>query len=232
MKKSLIIIIILSLLGYAGYRIIFGPIVSIKEKIEIKKFAENYLTKKYGEHNFKTTNIRYEYNMTKIFDYSDPKGYWVYFKSDKVPKSWITINGLTPDTYEVNTDHYIQSYYFSEKDGYDIHKTLYSMAPKKELERLFIDQLRDEFEPNVSDIKCRIVLDIPENYGKTPTIEELKTDINLYHVSQFDYKVSYTIEDTDEYKERLKSYITNKYNCNSSIYFNMNNTIVSVFFEY
>ena len=61
---------------------------------------------------------------------------------------------------------------------------------------------------------------------------ELETDINLYKVLDFNYKVSNSIKDTDEYSKRLKSYIKNKYNVNSDVYFYLENTSVSVFLEY
>lgn len=230
LKIIIIIIFILSLVGYVGYRILSGPSVSIKEKIEIKKYVENYLTKKYGEHNYKVTGIRYEYDMTTLFDYSNPTGYWVDFKSDIVSDSWITINGLNPDDYKVDSDYFIQSYYFPELDGYNTYKAMDNMKPKKELETIFLNELRDEFEPNVYEVECEtILLNIPEDYGKIPTLEELKTNINLYEVTHFDYKVSNTIEDTNEYSERLEAYIANKYNSNSDIYFHLENTSVSVF---
>lgn len=232
LKIIIIILIISSLVGYGGYRILCGPSVNIKEKIEIKKYVENYLTKKYGEHKYKVTGIRYEYDMTTLFDYSNPTGYWVYFKSDIVPDSWITINGLNPDDYEVDSDYFIQSYYFPEQDGYNTYKTMDNMKPKKELEKILLNELRDKFEPDAYEVECEtILLNIPEDYGKIPTLEELKTNTNLYIVTQFDYKVSNTIEDTNEYSERLKTYIANKYNSDSNIYFHLDNTIVSVFLE-
>lgn len=228
--KIIIIIIILSLVGYGGYRILSGPSVNIKEKIEIKKYVESYLTKKYGKHKYKVTGIRYKYDMTTLFDYSNPTGYLVDFKSDIVRDSWITINGLNPNDYKVDNDYFIESYYFPDQDGYNIYKTMDSMKPKKELEAIILNELRDKFEPDAYEVECNtILLNIPEDYGKIPTLEELKTNTNLYKVTQFDYKVSNAIEDANEYNERLKTYITNKYNSNSNIYFHLENTHVSVF---
>ena len=230
LKIIIIVLIILLLVAYGGYRILSGPSVSIKEKIEIKKYVENYLTKKYGEHNYKVTGIRYEYDMTTLFDYSNPTGYWVDFKSDIAPDSWITINGLNPDDYKVDSDYFIKSYYFPELDGYNTYKAMDNMKPKKEIETILLNELRDEFEPDAYDVECEtILLNISEDYGKIPTLEELKTNTNLYKVTQFDYKVLNTIEDTNEYSERLKAYIANKHNSNSNIYFHLENTIVSVF---
>lgn len=237
MKKSLkiivIILIILSLIGYGGYRILKGPAVSIKEKIKVKEFAENYLTNKYGEHKYKITSIRYEYNMTTLFDYSSPIGYWVDFKSDIVTDSWITINGLNSKNYKVDSDYFLESYYFPEQDGYDIYEAMNNIEPKKELETIILNELRAEFEPDAYQLECEtILLNIPDNYGKIPTLEDLKINTNLYKVTHFDYKILNAINDTNEYEKNLKSYIKNKYNSNSNIYFSLENTGVSVFLEY
>ncbi len=228
-KIILIIFTVLSLIGYVGYEILNGPSVSIKEKKEIKKYVENYLTKKYGEHKYKITDIRYEYNMAYVFDYSNPKGYWVDFKSDIVPSSWVTIKGLTSEDYKVDSDYFIQNYYFPGQDGYDVSEIMEDMEPKEEIKKNLLDKLRNEFDTNIYEVKdSRIILNIPEDYGRIPTLKELKTDINLYKVISFDYKVSNAIKDTNEYKERLKAYIKNKYNSDSDIYFYKENTLISV----
>lgn len=232
LKITIIMLIILSIVGYGGYRIFNGPSVNRKEKEKIKKYVENYLTKKYGEHKYKVTNIRYEYDMITLFDYSNPTGYKVDFKSDIVPASWVTINGLNPDDYKVDSDYFIENYYFAEKDSYNTYKTMDNMKPKKVLETILLNELRDEFEPDAYEVECEtILLNIPEDYGKIPTLEELKTNTNLYRVIQFNYKVSNTIEDLNEYEEKLKKYILNKYNSNSNIYFSLENTIISVFLD-
>ena len=229
LKTKLKILIILILLGCCGYRLFYGPIVSIKDKIDIKNYAENYLTKKYGEHKFKVTGIKYEYDSTSLFDFSNPTGYWVDFKSDIVPHSWITINGLSPDVYKVDGDYFIESYYFPEKDGYDIYETMESMKPKKELERLLLDKLKKELDSNIYEVDCdAAILEIPEDYGKIPTLEEIKTNTSLYKILGFDYRVSNAIVDTKNYENRLKIYIKIMYNCDSNIYFGINNTLVSV----
>ena len=231
-KIIIIVFIILSLVVYGGYRLLNGPSVKIKDKIEIKKYVENYLTKKYGEHKYKITDIRYEYKRTTMgdmFDYSNPIGYWVDFKSDVSADSWIVINGLKPDEYKVKNDYFIQEYYFPKQDGYNIYQIMDDMKPKKEFETNFLNELQNEFEPNAYDLECLYIhLDIPEDYGKIPTLEELKTNINLYRTGNFNYKVSNTIENINEYEERLKTYITNKFNCDSDIFVVIENTRVDV----
>ena len=236
MKKLKIlgsILLVLIIGGLVICKLFLPPRVKSSERKNVTFFVENYLTEKYGEHKYKVTSISYEYNMSTLFDYSNPTGYWVYFTSDIVPESWIVINGLNQDDYKVDNDYFIESYYFpDERDGYKLYQTMDNMEPKKELETIILNELRDEFEPDAYKVECyNISLNIPEDYGKIPTLEELKTNINLYKVSNFGYKVSNTIEDTDEYSERLKAYITNKYNSNSKIYFHLENTSVEVFLK-
>ena len=238
MKKSenlgsilvVVIIVVLIIGGLVIWKLFLPPIVKSSERKNVTFFVENYLTKKYGEHKFEVTSVNYEYDMTTLFDYSNPTGYWVYFKSDIVSNSWITINGLNPDDYKVDNDYFLESYYFPNQDGYNIYKTMDNMKPKKEFEKIILNELRKEFEPDVYVVECEnISLNIPEDYGKIPTLEELKTNTNLYEVTNFNYQVSKAIEDTNEYSERLKAYIINKYNSNSNIYFHLDNTSVCVF---
>lgn len=227
----LFVVIVCLIIVFVISKIIVPQIVKSSERKNVTLFVENYLTEKYGEHKYEVTRISYEYDMTTLFDYSNHTGYCVYFEvyfeSDIVSKSWITINGLNPDDYKVEDDYFIESYYFADQDG--IYKTMDNMKPKKEFETIILNELRDEFEPDVYKVECNISLNIPENYGKIPTLEELKTNTNLYKVTSFYYKVSNAIEDTNEYKERLKAYIINKYNSNSDIFFYLDNTGVKVY---
>lgn len=148
------------------------------------------------------------------------------------PDSWVTIEGLNSNDYKVDSNHFIESYYFPNQDGYNTYETMENMEPKKELEAILLNELQDEFEPNAYEMDCdAILLEIPENYGKIPTLEELKTNTNLYKVKSFDYKVSNTIKYTTQYSERLKTYIKNKYNSNPKIYYDLENTLVTVRLE-
>ena len=223
-------ILLLACLGL--YRFFSGPSVSFKDKAAVKEYSKNYLISKYGDHNYKITGVRYEYDMETIFDYSHPVGYWVDFKSDIVSDSWLTINGLIPDEYEVNSDYLIQDYYFPDMDGYDVGNILDNMEPMKEIESIFMGELKNNFEPDIYEIECDYIhLDIPDDFGKIPTLDELKTNIDFYKISGFDYKVSESIEDVGKYEERLKTYIKNKYNIGLDVYFHLDNTLVSVFLD-
>lgn len=226
-----IIFITLLLIGLMGYRFLLGPSVSIKERVEVKKYVEDYLTMKYGDHNYKVTKISYEYDMDTFFDYSNPTGYWVYFKSDIISDdSWIIINGLNQSTYKVDNDSLVEDYYFPNMYGSDLIEKMNSIEPEEELEQKILNELQTEFDPDICEFKSfDIHLEIPENYGRIPTFKELETDISLYRISYFKYEVSNSIKNTDKYEEELKLYIKNKYNNDlESVDFYEDNTRISV----
>lgn len=230
-KKVLIIIVVIGalLIGYGVFRIFYGPFVGFREKREVREFVETYLTNKYGEHDFKATSVKYEYDMRKLFDYSNPIGYWVDFKSDVVPDCWVTINGLKPNDYRVETDLLVEFYHFPNERYFDIHKKLEKIQPLDEIEATYLKMLQEEFDSSIYEVGCDIIMDVPDDYGKIPTLEELENNTNLYRVQTFRYKVPYPIKDKDEYEERLKEYVINKFNRSAKIYFGLDNTLVDVF---
>ena len=239
MKKSLkvigIVVAVLAVICCVSfcvlYRIFNGPSVNGKEKREIKKYVENYLTKKYGDHDFKVTGIDYEYDMETLFDHSNPTGYMVYIKSDIVSDSFVTINGLYGDDYKVNSDYIIQDYYFPDLDGYATQAAIKNRTPRREIAALILKDLQEEFDSNAYGLESDYIkLNIPEDYGKIPTMDELTSDTSLYKVMTFDYKYKNSTMDKEEYKEELQKYITNKYNCECDIYLYPNGTGVSVTF--
>lgn len=238
LKKILITVIItillifISIKGYTILNGLKGPSVKKEYKIIIEKYAEEYLTKKYGKHNFKVTRIDYDFHMDYVFDYSNPIGYWVDFKSDIVPKCWLVIKGLKQEDFIVDKDYYIEEYYFSDRDGYDIYEIMNNMKPKEELEKILLNELQQEFSKDIYEVNCNtILLEIPEDFGRIPTLDELKTNTNLYKVTSFDYKESNALTDTEEYKRKLKSSFMEKYNYNKVDIFIIDNeeNKVSVF---
>ena len=202
-KILLVIIVFLTIGGLVICKLFLPPRVKSSERKNVTSFVENYLTEKYGEHKFKVTDISYEYDMTTLFDYSNPTGYWVDFTSDIVPDSWITINGLNPDNYKVDNDYFIEDYYFPGQDGYNIQPIMNNMKPKNELEENLLNELRNEFDSNVYEVECNhIALDIPEDYGKIPTLEELKTNSNYQILSYSKTNIKPMIQPNNEYKQK------------------------------
>ena len=231
-KIIIIIFILLAVLCYYGYRLLNGPSVSLKDKREIKLYVEDYLTKKYGYHDFIVNKIDYLYEGNSLFDYSDPKGYWVYFKSDIVSESWLTIRGLINNNFKVDTDYLIKDYYYPDKDGYEIYNTLDKMKPIDALNKSFTDELKNEF--GIDGISVRInssTLKIPDNYGRVPTLDEIKTDVSLYQILEFECSISDETINRNEFVTKLKTYLTNKYNCECEVSYNQDQSI-SVLLNY
>ena len=216
MNKKLIIIIVCIVVLLIGSIFVFkkanGPSVSLNEQESVSKYALSYLTDRYGEHNFKVIGLKYEYNMNYMFDHSNPIGYKVIFKSDDVKNSFLTIYGMDDSNYLVKSDYYIESYYYPDLDGYDSYETMKGIQPKKKLGTMFLNDILNEFDSHALEAECEeSVLNIPEGYGKVPTLDDLKEDTNLYIPLSFTYKVTNTISDAEEYKNNLLSYVKNKY---------------------
>ena len=60
---------------------------------------------------------------------------------------------------------------------------------------------------DVSDYN--IYLNIPDDFGRIPTIDEIENDINLYGVSRVRYTTILEIDKEEEYETKLKAYLNN-----------------------
>ena len=215
MKAKRIIILVVGaflIIGYFGYKALTGYNVSFSEKANLKEFALEYLNDRYGNQNFKIINYRYEYQMETLFDYSNPVGYWVFFKSDQVKEAWIIVYGLNKEDYYVHSDYFLETYYFPNEDGHVVYDAKKALMPRKAIEEMFLNDIKNEFDPNIEKVECDYInLVVPEGYGKIPTMDDLKTDINLYVPLSFRYRVKGVIDDTNSYEQRLKMFVQRKY---------------------
>ncbi|MBR4830969.1 MAG: hypothetical protein IKZ96_04365 [Bacilli bacterium] len=244
-KKALIItisvvasiLLTLLLLGLLVYRILNGPFVSYKEKKGVTEYAINYLNKKYGDHNYKVYKIYYDYDMDTLFDYSNPIGYYVDFKFDysgKKYKSFLTTNGLYSDKMKIGSDFLIEDIYFKDELGIADFEKEKNIIPKEEIISLFSKKIKEEIDPNTYNLTMSMILDLPDNEGKIPTLEELGSTNKYYLVDDMYF---YTIiEDgkKEEYERKIKNYIETTFGKTS--YFNIvdrggNIYGVSVYFD-
>ena len=131
-KKWLIIIpivlliVIILLLFKTSF---FGPSVGFSDKKHLTGVVEKYLIKKYGDHKYKITDIRYDYKMNSFFDYSNPVGYFVDCNSDIVNHFYVYVEGVLPDKITVDHDSLIDEYLYPDLDGYDRKQKEKSIAP-------------------------------------------------------------------------------------------------------
>ena len=209
-KKTLIkIISIIAIILTIGIIIFLKvtepPKVKKQEKKNVINYVENYLNKKYGNHNFKITEVDYDIHMKmeNWFNYSDIRGYDIYCKSDTVKEFYVHISGLTPSEYII-TDSLLDDYYFPNEESQEQYEKMKTLKQTG-----FIESFKNGFESNAV-IDELISLEgpiIPDDLGKIPTIEELKNDIKYYEINKFEYNVTYTIENIEEYKEKLTDYL-------------------------
>ena len=74
-KKKKDYIFVVMLITLIILKLLSPPRVKSSEKKNVSIFVENYLTEKYGKHNFKVTRVEYDFRMTSLFVYSDCYGY-------------------------------------------------------------------------------------------------------------------------------------------------------------
>lgn len=214
-----LIFIFLVLLCLCIYRIINGPFIGIKEGIEISRYVEKYLTKKYGNHNFKVTDIQYDYDMDSFFDFSNPVGYVVGFKCDATSYSGASVTGLYPNQLGVD-DWLLKSIYFTNKNGLTNYYELENKIPKEEINKALLDKLKSEFDSNIIEVRSSSpYLDVPDNFGKIPSMNEIETNLDLYWDSYFSFDTIIN-QDKDEYEDKVINYLNNEFGGSWHIYIN------------
>lgn len=208
------------------------PRMKSNEKKSVTAYVERYLTEKYGNHNFKVTKIDYDYHMQTLFDYSHRTGYDVYFKSDTVKDSYVNISGVYPNEYNINSEAFIYDYYFDEMDNYERSKLIKSITPDEKIETYLLNMIKQDFEPSCQTIEeLNIDLNIPNNLGRIPTLEELKNNINYYEILRFDYTLTDKIDNEEEYKDKLGEFLKKNLGGNWKIYISNKKEDVSCYKE-
>ena len=92
-----------------------------------------------------------------------------------------------------------------------------------------LEKIKNEFDSSIETLKCNNArLNIPSNLGGIPTLDELKSDVSYYEVLDFKYTQSSSIENIEDYKNRLSVYLNTNYGGNWSIYYNANRSITCI----
>ena len=231
MKKKMliiipiIIVIIVLIILLLLKNIIFGPSVSFNDKKQITEVVEKYLINKYGDHNYKITDIRYDYKMNTVFDYSNPVGYFVDCKSDEVKHFYAYIADILPNNISVDHDSLIEEYLFPNLDGYDQKEKIDELAPVDKIKEKIINDLRN-VDPDIELIKnIDIRFRYPINSGKMPTEEDLKENTSYYDIIRFTYTRKSEIINDDEYINIIQEYIKNTYGVEWNISINKNGSV-------
>lgn len=228
-KLFYVILIVVIIILFLGWLLFFPPRVKFGERRSVSNYVEKYLTKKYGEHKFKVTKVDYDFQMSTLFDYSEPVGYDVRFKSNVLKNSYIHISGLKPDDFLITSDSFIADYYFSNLDVYDQYEVMKSITPVKEIEMNLLDKIRLEFDSNIETLKCNgSKLNLPNDFGRIPILDEIKNDSTYYEVLDFTFTLTGDIADEDDYKDKLVKYLNNTFGGDWSVYFNPNGSITCI----
>lgn len=217
----LVVIVILIIGGLTIWKLLSPPSVKRSDRKNVTFFVENYLTEKYGKHNFKVTGVEYDFNMTRLFDYSNRVGYNVRFKCDIVNYSFIYISGIDPKEFTIIGDTLLEDYYFPNLYLYRKYEAMESLIPVEKIQSNFFNRFKQDFEPSCQTLKCyNPKLDIPNNLGRIPTMEEIKSNISYYEVRNFTYTLTDRIENKEEYENKLDKYLKQNFGGDWSIYFN------------
>ena len=230
LKILLVVLLVLGILAVIILKTIFlGPSVKKDVKKKVSSFVKEYLIEKYGDHNYKITKVSYDFHMTTLFDYSNPVGYDVYFSSDVTKLSYVTVEGIEIDELKVKNDGFIEDYYFSNLVGYERYDAIKSITPVEKIQDNLFLNLKENFESTCTNVICNNTrLNIPNNTGKIPPMDELKNNIDYYEILDFNFKLSNYIEDQEEYKNRLNEYLTQTFGGTWNIYFNPNSSITCI----
>ena len=210
---------------YGQYK---GPIYFSSERRNVTRIVEEYLTKKYGDHNFKVTYIDYNYDMRYVFDYSTKDGYLVGYKSDVV-NSAVSVSGIYPNITGIS-DWFLEDYYFGEEEASQKFVEIQNLAPTEEIRSAILNKLKNEFDINAQTVESlNPKFEVPDDFGRIPTIDEIKTSVDLYRVSSFSYTTAFKPNEQDNYEMRLKEYLKNSFNGDWDIRIIKNNCLYSVY---
>ena len=213
---SIIIFSVQMFLFYIVYKGFSEPSVGWNEKRNVSNVVEKYLTKKYGDNNFKVIDVSYDFEMSTLFDYSKKEGYLVTYKCDEL-ESVVSVKGIYPNISKIS-DSFIVQYYYKHKDensvtaSYEMFKESNRLKPKEKIDSAILNKIKSEFDANIQEVDVsdyNIYLNIPDDFGRIPTIYEIKNDLNLYGVSSVRYTTILEVDKEEEYETKLKAYLKN-----------------------
>ena len=203
---SITVLVLLLVLFLFIFRIFYGPFVGFSEKRNVSNIVENYLTKKYGNHNFKVTDVDYDYDMETLFDYSTKVGYLVSYKGAGVDSA-VSVNGIYPNISRIS-DWFLEEYYFGAYDSSNMFEKMNNLEPKEKIESIVFNKIKNEFDQNIQKANAyNPVLDIPNDFGRIPTIEEIQNNINFYFLSELNYSTTINPNEEDSYEMKLNEYV-------------------------
>lgn len=207
---------------------IFSLLISYTPKLfksELEKYIEDYvveyMTKKYGDGNFKVLNIAKNYSGG-LWEPEVHSGYYVKIKNSYTNNIIsMFIDGTTKETIKVSYDGLLLDYY--EKIDEDYGDITYF---QEDLMNRKIKIVEDAYQKQFNvDIDFSCYYKIPDNYGHIPSIDELVElcPVNTDHIS---VTVNDHVEKKNEldYLKRLAKYSMNYFKDEEevNIYYTLN----------
>ena len=221
--KSLLSVILISILT-----LLINYIINNNGNSAIGKNAINYLNKKYGNHDYKVVEIKKEYGYNGFIQHLDC--YIVYIKSS-INSSLIHVE-VDPNA-EVSSDNLLYTYYGNLNTVNNINE---EVAKLQNYLNSYVDvELEiDSYDTPYDDI----VTDIPLDYGKIPTRDELIDLINKNILSNYliinvkenaiDNKL-YSIEEAENMLKNIKFGNGFTYTIDGTTVYNDKNEIFKVY---
>lgn len=214
LKNYVLLKVILTFLCICGISFLLAYLPKFfKSDIEkyIENYVEEYMTNKYGNGNFKVLSVKKAYDGG-LWEEEVHSGYYINIRTNYLDKpTFMFIDGITKETFEVSYDGLLLDYYEKIDKNYgDItfFRNHIMLLKNKEIEEVY----QKKYGLDVDfDIEC--YYDIPDNYGHIPSIDELvglcpvKTD---YIRVRIDDKVK--IKDKLDYLKRFVKYSIDYFN--------------------
>lgn len=219
-KNHTLVKIILTFISILGFNL-FITSIPVIHKTEIEKYietyVEDYMTKKYGNGNFKVVNIAKNYSGG-LWEPEVHSGYYVKIKNSYTNGIIsMFIDGTTKETIKVSSEFLLEDYH-DEYEDYD-YLTDYIMNKKvKKVEESY----QKEFNVDV-DFSC--YYKVPDDYGHIPSIDELVElcPVNTKHIS-ITINDHVELKNEWDYIKRLAKYSLNYFNDKEevNIYYTLN----------
>lgn len=219
-KKYTLIKIILTFISVWIFSLLISAIPVIhKSEIEkyIETYVEDYMTKKYGNGNFKVVNIAKNYEGG-LWEPEVHSGYYVKIKNSYTNGIIsMFIDGTTKETIKVSSEFLLQDYH-DEYEDYDYLTDYIKSKKVKKVEEAY----QKEFNVDV-DFSC--YYKVPDDYGHIPSIDELVElcPVNTKHIS-ITINDHVELKNEWDYIKRLAKYSLNYFNDEEevNIYYTLN----------
>lgn len=229
-KQPASVIFLMSLIGFClavlfftYYLIVAVPVLNPVRYVAVKRIASAYLEEKYGDQDFRITGMSYITFDDTFFDTTpNLTGYYVDAKCKGVTDFTVFIDGVNPGECVVDFDDLLENRYVpnTEYNFFEQKEFMEELVPLDEFKENLLISLQREISSDISEISdCEIRLDIPDDFGRIPTLEELK-GIELYKIVECECKYSEDLKliEAEVLAQEIYKYLQNEHLLHSEYY--------------